>query len=120
MKPGLLRSHNPKSKCLLVKPGLLTIAQSEVDVSSGEAGSSWPGADDTTSAGVTTIAKAGGEARPLGIENQSATTESDIAVSSDEARPPGIEKQGATTEFDVAQSKWQEQCRRYSSREGCW
>ena len=39
--------------------------ESEVEGSCGEAGSSWPGADDTTIAGVTTVLETVGESRPL-------------------------------------------------------
>ena len=78
---------------LLVKLVLLgshsTTTESEVEGSSGEAGSSWPGADDTTSAGFTTVAKTVGGLRPSGIAKNSATTE----ASSGEAGPswPGAD-----------------------------
>ena len=74
---------------LLVELGLFGIAQysttteSEVEGFCGEAGSSWPGADDTTGAGVATVATTVGESRPQGIAKNSTTTE----VSSVEAEP---------------------------------
>ena len=99
-----------------------TTTESEVEGSPGEAGSSWPGADDTTSAGVTTVAKTVGESRPPGIAKLSTTTEvssgevepswpraydMDSAAatpdvkSAGEARPPGIAKQSATSELGL-------------------
>ena len=74
---------------LLVKLGLLGVAQhsataeSEVEGSSGEAGSSWPGADGTTSAGVATVAETVGKSRPPGIANHGSTA----VVSFGEAGP---------------------------------
>ena len=85
--------------------------------------------DDTTSADVTIVAKAVGEARPSGIAKHSTVTEPDIAVSSGEAgpswrrahdmnsaaatataksageaRPPRIVKHRATTKPELAES----------------
>ena len=57
----------------------------ELAVSSGEAGSSGLGVDDTTSAAVTAGGKSVGEARPPGIAKHSASTESVLEVSSVEA-----------------------------------
>ena len=96
--------QNPKLKCL-----------------QGVAGSSWPGEEDTTSTGDTTVAKAVVEDRPPGPAKRSASTASELAVPSGEAgsarpgekdttnadvtavarpageaRPLGIEKQKAT------------------------
>ena len=51
----------------------------------GTDGSSWPGADDTTRHGGTTVAKAADKIRPPGVAKWSAMTESDIAVSVGEA-----------------------------------
>ena len=106
----------------------LGIAQSAVEGSSGEAWSSWSGAERTPSAGITAVAMPAGGPRPPGIARQSATTESDIAVSSGEAGPswprakstpsavgtadarpadetrPGIAKQCATTRPELAES----------------
>ena len=58
-----------------------TTTESNVAVSSGEAGPSWPRAKSTPSARVTAAARPAGEARPPGIAKQSATTDSEIAVS---------------------------------------
>ena len=77
------------------------MTEQELAKSSGGVGPSWPRAKSTPSAVDTAVAMPADEARPPGIEKQSATTESDIAVSSDEARPPGIERHSATTESDI-------------------
>ena len=53
---------------------------SELAVSSGKAGSARPREKDRPSAADTAAAMSADEARPPGIEKQSATTESDIAV----------------------------------------
>ena len=104
-------------------------SQSPVEALSQILQSSGPGADDTTSADSSTVARACGEARPLGIAKRSVSTASELAVSSGEAgpswlrakrtpsadviagamlageaRPPGIEKQGGTTDSDIAVS----------------
>ena len=61
-----------------------TATESEVGGSSGEAGSSGPGADDTARPDDATVAKAG-ENRSPGIAEHSVTTASVFAVSSGEA-----------------------------------
>ena len=98
-----------------------TATESEVEGSSGEAGSSWPGADDMPCHVGATVAKVVGEARPPGIAEHSVATtlvprervqqRTDMAVSfggagpwwpramgrpADFARPPGIAKKSAT------------------------
>ena len=94
---------------------------------SGDYGSSWPDADDTTRHVDTTVAKAVGEARPLGIAEHSVATALvprervqqrtaeqsedapqfrketvEVTKSCLETRLPGIAKQRATTESDIA------------------
>ena len=124
-----------------------TATESKFEGSSGEAGSSWPGAGNTARPDAT-VAKVVGEVRPPECAKDSATTESSFAVSSGEAghswprssaaatadamlageaRPHGVAKQSATTKPEpgrswafLPQSKWHEQCRRYSSRKVCW
>ena len=64
----------------------LGIAQSGVEGSSGEAGSSWPRAERTPSAGITAVAALAGGARPTGIAQRSAATKPELAMSSGEAR----------------------------------
>ena len=54
----------------------------ELGVSSGEAGSSGPGADDATSAAATAVGQFVGEAWPLGIVKRSVSTECVFAKSS--------------------------------------
>ena len=99
----------------------------ELAMSSGEAGSSGPGADDTTRLDDATFAKAVGKVRPLRIAEHSVPTASALAVSSGEAgsarpgekadagvkavaRPAGgarplvIAKHSTKTESDVAVS----------------
>ena len=71
-------------------------------VSSGEAGSVGPGANDTTSVAAKAVAESVVEARPAGIAKHSATTavtgvDSTVAESVVEARPAGIAKHSATT-----------------------
>ena len=113
----------------------------ELAASSGEMGSSWPGANDTTSAAATGVVKYVGEARPPGIAQHSASTESENAVSSgevgscrpgaddttsaaataaaksvDEARPPGIAKHSATTESELEESSDEDGPSRHRSR----
>ena len=87
---------------------LVVSSASELAVSSGEAGSARPGEEDTTSADVTAVARPAGEAQPLGIAKQSATT-----------KPEPAETSGEVGSF-VVESQWQEQRRRYSSRKLRW
>ena len=73
----------------------------ELAVSSGEAGSFRPGANDTTSAAATAVAESVDEARPLVIAKHSASTaatavDTTVAKSVDET-PPGIAKYSAST-----------------------
>ena len=67
----------------------------ELAMSSGEAGSSGPGAEDMTRPGDATFANAVGEGRPPRIAEHSVTTASALAVSSGEAGSarPGREGQ---------------------------
>ena len=88
-------AHPRHSKC--------TTTESEVEASSGEAVSSWPGADDTTSAGDATVAKVVGEARLPGVAKQSATTAADIAVSSGEAGPSWSRANGNSAAASAAE-----------------
>ena len=63
------------------------MTESDIPVSVGEAGPSWPRAKDVDSASATAAIKPAWEARPPGIAEQSATTELELAESSDEAGP---------------------------------
>ena len=80
---------------------------SEVGGSSGEAGSSWPGADDTTLPDDATVAKAVGGAWPPGIAEHGVTTASALAVSSGEAGSarPGAEQRAHPVPL-MQQSQW--------------
>ena len=87
----------------------------ELAMSSGEAGSSWLGADDATGAAVTAVGQFASEARPLGIAKHSVSMESVFAVSSGEfpievveARPSVVAKYSAATAVSS------------NNREVCW
>ena len=102
-----------RSGGLLVKIGILGpkncsgSIESEIAASSGDAGSSWPGERDTTSADVTALAKSVVEARPPGIALHSATTVA-AAVAKygglGEAGPLEAAKCRAATESELAES----------------
>ena len=104
--------------------------ESDIAVSIGVAGTSWPRANHVDSAAVTAAVKSGGKARHPGIAKQCATTKPELAESSGgagpswpkasgmnsaaaaaavkssgEARPPGIAKYGATKESELAVSR---------------
>ena len=65
-----------------------TTTESDIVVSSGEAGPSWPRANDMNSAAATVAVKSAGEFRPPGIAKHSATTKPELAESSGEAGSP--------------------------------
>ena len=115
------------SQCPLGITQYSAATESEVKGSSGGAGSSWPGADDTTRPGDAAFANAVGEGRHLRIAEHSVPTASALAASSGEAgsarpgekadagvkavaRPAGgarplvIAKHSTKTESDVAVS----------------
>ena len=92
----------PQSKCLWVN-GIAqysTTTEPEVEGSSGEAGSSWSGADDTTSADDSTVAKAFGAAQPPGTAVHGVSTAFKLAASSGEAGSARPEEKD-TTKADV-------------------
>ena len=61
-------------------------------MSSGEAGPSWPRANDMNSAVDTAVARTADEVRPPGVAEQSATTKPELAESSGRAGPSWSEQ----------------------------
>ena len=91
--------------------------ESEVEGSSGEAGSSWPGSDDKTRHVDATVAEAVGEAWPPGIAEHSVAT---ALVPRERVQRRAAEKTGGWWSWAFwAQSKVQEQRLRYSIRQAC-
>ena len=90
-RPSICQCQRSNSQNLLVKPGGKSVGEarslvptkysattkSEVAESSGETGSSWPGATVTTSAATVAVAKSVDEARLPGIAKYSATQNAD-------------------------------------------
>ena len=86
----------------------MPVSQVELAVSSGEVGSSRPGAHDTTSAASaasTVVAKSVGEARPLGIAKHRALTESELVKLSDYAGSSWSRARGTTSAAAAAVEK---------------
>ena len=86
----------------------MPVSQVEVAVSSGEVGSSRPGSDDATSAASaasTVVAKSVGEARPLGIAEHRALTESELVKLSDYAGSSWSRAHGTTSAAAAAVEK---------------
>ena len=88
------------AKCEARPPGIAqhnASTESELAACSGEAGSTRPGAVDTTSADVTAAAKSADEARPPGIAKHSTRTDSELAAFYGEAGPSWFAVNGTTS-----------------------
>ena len=110
----------------------MPVTKVELAESSGAAGPSWPGANDTTNAAITAVAKSVGESQPLGLAKNTAPRQNlnsrnflvklNLLGPGQTARPtppiqqsksllvtfgpPGFAKYSATTESEFAEYFW--------------